>query len=60
MLKLNHQEDYLRLVKESANECREVIDKITESALSKIGITDQDYNNSFGELLKEPTAVELI
>ena len=33
---------------------------MTESALSFLDITEQDYINSFKELLKEPTAAKLM
>lgn len=60
MMKGNKQQDYLKLVQKAANEYREVTQKVTESALSFLDITEQDYINSFKQLLQEPTAAKLM
>lgn len=51
LMKQNKQQDYSQAVGRSINEYREQVQKVTESAISFLDISEEDYVNSFKTIM---------
>jgi hypothetical protein len=47
LMKQNKQQEYMQAVGRSINEYREQVQKVTESAINFLDISEEDYVNSF-------------
>jgi len=54
LMKANRQQDYMKSVGKSLTEYRDVMQKATTSAINFLDITENDYVNSFKQLLSSP------
>jgi predicted Rossmann fold nucleotide-binding protein DprA/Smf involved in DNA uptake len=54
LMKQNKQQDYTQAVGRSINEYREQVQKVTESAISFLDISQEDYLNSFKTIMQQP------
>ena len=60
LMKQNKQQEYMQAVGRSINEYREQVQKITESAINFLDISEEDYVNSFKTIVQQPENAKII
>ena len=60
LMKQNKQQEYMQAVGRSINEYREQVQKVTQSAINFLDITEEDYVNSFKSVAQQPEHAKLV